>query len=241
MPTTTRFITERMSQMIVEVDGARREIELEAVIVAGYTGRDREAVLHHIHELEQIGVPPPASVPFYWRFPSWLAMPTERVEVVGSGTSGEAEVVLLVDGDEILVTVGSDHTDRRAEAIDIGLSKAICPKPVAAKAWRAEELDGRWGDLVLRSWITENGAEVLYQEGPCSSLVAPLDLLAGIPFRRPHRFALWTGTVSAIGGVRPSARFRAELADPGRGRSIGMTYDIVSLEAADEAAGMKGH
>ena len=30
-------------------------------LLAGYTGRDRDAVLHHIHELEAIGVPPPAS------------------------------------------------------------------------------------------------------------------------------------------------------------------------------------
>ncbi len=111
-------------------------------------------------------------MPFYWRFPGWLASTSGRVDVAGSGTSGEAELVLLVDGDEILVTVGSDHTDRRAEAIDIGLSKAICPKPVGRTAWRAEDIGDRWGELVLRSWITEGGVEVAYQEGPCSSLVA---------------------------------------------------------------------
>lgn len=219
--------------MIFEVDGSAHEVAIEAVIVAGYTGRDREAVMHHIHELEQIGVPPPPYVPYYWRFPSWLAMTTGRVEVVGDGTSGEAELCLIVDGDDLFVSVASDHTDRKAEAVDIGLSKAICPKPVAASAWRASDIGDRWGDLILRSWIVEDGVEVPYQDGPCSSLVPPLDLLAGIPFRRPRRFVLLTGTVPAIGGVRPAPRFRAELIDPVRDRAIPLAYDIVSLEATD--------
>ena len=216
--------------MIVSIDGARRDFELEAMIVAGYTGRDREAVLHHIHELEQIGVAPPPYVPFYWRFPPWLATTTDRVVVAGANTSGEAELCLLVDGDEIFVTVGSDHTDRSAEAIDVGMSKAICPKPIGAVAFPIAAVGNRWSELVLRSWLVERGEEHLYQEGPCANLVPPLELLAGMPFDRPRCFALFTGTVPAIGGVRPGSHFRAELFDPARDSAVSLSYDIVSLE-----------
>ena len=38
-----------------------RDVEPDAVIVAGYTGRDRELVQHHIDELAAIGIPPPAT------------------------------------------------------------------------------------------------------------------------------------------------------------------------------------
>lgn len=216
--------------MIVFIDGTPREFALEAMIVAGYTGRDREAVLHHIHELEEIGVAPPPYVPFYWRFPPWLAMTTDRVVVAGANTSGEAELCLLVDGDEMFVTVGSDHTDRSAEAIDVGMSKAICPKPIGGSAFQVAAIGDRWSELVLRSWLVEDGDERLYQEGVCANLVPPLELLAGMPFERPRCFSLFTGTVPAIGGVRPGSRFRAELFDPQNDASVSLSYDIVSLE-----------
>ena len=45
------------------IDGVPRDIDLEMVIVAGYTARDREAVMHHIDELAAIGIPPPPTVP----------------------------------------------------------------------------------------------------------------------------------------------------------------------------------
>ena len=108
-------------------------------------------------------------------------------------------------------------------------------KPVAAEAWPIEDIGDRWDELVLRSWITEGGTEVLYQSGPCSSLVQPPDLLAGIPFARPQRFMLLTGTVPVIGGIRPATHFRAELHDTKRRRTIEFEYDIRSLQPAAAA------
>jgi hypothetical protein len=216
--------------VILTVDGSPRDFQIETVIVAGYTGRDRAAVMHHIAELAEIGIPPPTSVPFYWRFPPWLGMQLDTMIVTGAETSGETELCLIVDGDELFVTLASDHTDRAAEAIDIGMSKAICPKVIGREAWPVAAVDGRWGELVLRSWITENGVEVLYQDGSCSSLVPPLDLLAGVPFEKPRCFALTTGTVPVIGGIRPASRFRGELHDPAADRRLRIAYDIISLE-----------
>jgi hypothetical protein len=210
-----------------------RQHEPEAVIIAGYTGRDRDKVQHHIDELAAIGIPPPPSVPAYWLQPPWLAVQTDGIVVVGERTSGEAEVALVADGDELFVTLASDHTDRAAEATDVELSKAICPVPVAAEAWPVADVDGHWDDLVLRSWIADrdDSADVPYQDASCASLIPPLELLAGYPQRRPDRFVMLTGTVAVIGDIRPSRRFRAELHDPVGGRSIHLEYGITSLAA----------
>ncbi len=215
--------------MKFEVDGAVRDIAVDAVVIAGYTGRDRDAVQHHIDELAAIGVPPPDTVPAYWLLPGWLATQDAVVVVTGAGTSGEAEVCLVVDGDETFVSLASDHTDRAAEAVDIGLSKAICPKPVAAAAWPLATVEGHWDELVLRSWVTIDGVEVPYQHGTCDTLVSPPELRAGYPHTPPERFVMLTGTVPVIGDIRPATHFRGELSHPATGRSITLEYDVRSL------------
>jgi hypothetical protein len=204
------------------------------VIIAGYTGRDREKVQHHIDELAALGVAPPPSVPAYWLQPPWLAVQAENVVVVGAQTSGEAELTLVGDGGELFVTLASDHTDRAAEAIDVELSKAICPVPVATEAWPLAEVDGHWDELVLRSWIADTDgdeADVPYQDDVCASLLPPLELLSGYPYERPEHFVMLTGTVAVIGDIRPSTCFRAELHDPVVHRSIYLDYRVTSLAA----------
>lgn len=215
----------------LQVGDQRIGVQPETIIVAGYTGRDRAKVQHHIEELAAIGVPPPESFPSYWLLPPWLASTADNIVVAGAETSGEAELCLVADGDEMYVTLASDHTDRAAEAIDIELSKAICPTPVATEAWPLADVDGHWDQLVLRSWITEAGTATVYQDDECSSLVPPLDLLAGFPYRRPRAFLLLTGTVPVQGAIRPSGSFRAELHDPVIGRSIDLSYGVTTLDA----------
>jgi hypothetical protein len=202
---------------------------LGAVIVAGYTGRDRAHVLEHIEELAAIGVPRPESIPSYFVLPPMVATTDDVIVVAGDQTSGEAEVCLIVEGDDVRVTLASDHTDRAAETVDIGMSKALCPTPIATESWALADVDGRWDDLVLRSWVTIAGEEVPYQDAGCDVLVPPPDLLAGAPTLAVDRFALLTGTVPVIGGIRPADAFRAELHDPERDRSIHLSYAISPL------------
>ena len=135
------------------IDGVERAFAPTALVVIGYAGRDRAAVEHHIDELAALGVPRPASIPLFMVFPPWLITQTPSIEVAGSNTSGEAEIVVVVDGDDAFVTVGSDHTDRALEAVDIVASKAVCPKPVGTSGWSASEVGDRWEDLSLRSRI----------------------------------------------------------------------------------------
>ena len=200
--------------MRLSIDGAERVFAPEVLVVIGYAGRDRAAVEHHIDELAELGVPRPASIPLFMVFPPWLVSQAPSFEVAGSESSGEAEIAVVVDGDEAFVTLGSDHTDRALEAVDIVASKGVCPKPVALSGWPAAEVGDGWDDLVLRSRID---GEVPYQDGSAAANLPPLELVAAIPWagRPPRCFVAFTGTVPVIGGIRPSSSFRAELTGPG--------------------------
>ena len=200
--------------MRLEIEGAERAFAPAALVVVGYAGRDRAAVEHHIDELAELGVPRPASVPLFIVFPPGLVSQEPSIAVTGSNTSGEAEIVVVVDGGEAFVTLGSDHTDRTLEAVDIVASKGVCPKPVARSGWSAVEVGDRWDDLVLRSRID---GDVPYQDGSAAANLHPLELVAAIPWagRPPDCFVAFTGTVPVIGGIRPSTGFRAELDGPG--------------------------
>ena len=200
--------------MRLSVGGIERTFAPAALVVIGYAGRDRAAVEHHIDELAALGVPRPASIPLFMVFPPWLLCQTPSITVAGSQSSGEAEIVVVVDGDEVFVTVGSDHTDRALEACDIVASKGVCPKPVASSGWSAADVGDRWGDLVLRSRID---GDVRYQQGSAAMNLHPLELVATIPWaaRPPGCFVAFTGTVGVIGDIRPSHTFSAELCGPG--------------------------
>ena len=200
--------------MRLSIDGVERAFEPAALVVIGYAGRDRAAVDHHIDELAELGVARPASIPLFMVYSPGLIAQGPSIAVTGSNTSGEAEIVVVVDGDDAFVTVGSDHTDRDLEAVHMIASKAVCPKPVALSGWSAAEVGDRWDDLVLRSRID---GDVLYQDGSAATNLHPLELVAAIPWaaRPPGCFVAFTGTVPVIGGIRPSTGFRAELSGPG--------------------------
>ena len=217
--------------MRLTIDGVERVFAPEVLVVIGYAGRDRAAVEHHIDELAAIGVPRPASIPLFMVFPPWLISQEPSISVAGSESSGEAEIVLVVDGDEVFVTVGSDHTDRALEAVDIVASKGVCPKPVASTGWPAAAVGDRWEDLTLSSRI-DGG--VAYQDGSAAANLPPLELVAGIPWAgpRPGCFVAFTGTVPVIGDIRPSAGFHAELA--GRGlAAVELDYQVEAVAGLD--------
>ena len=199
--------------MRLSIEGVERAFAPEALVVIGYAGRDRAAVEHHIDELAALGVPRPASIPLFMVFPPWLITQAPSITVASSDTSGEAEIVVVVDGGDAFVTVGSDHTDRTVEAVDIIASKGVCPKPIAAAGWTAQSVGDRWQHLGLSSRI--NGG-VLYQDGSAGANLPPMELVASIPWagQAPACFVAFTGTVPVIGDIRPSPRFSAKLTAP---------------------------
>ncbi len=214
----------------LEPDGRELEFSPEVVIIAGYTGRDQDAVKAHIRELEEQGVRPPPSVPAYFVVPAELLTQADVLETPSPRSSGEAEFALLMDGDAGYVTIASDHTDRAAEQLDVQLSKQACPKVLGRSAWRLDDVVDRWDRLELRGW-TGDGPLDLYQEGALAALLPPRRLLELLPWRRrAARFVVLGGTLPAIGGMRVAERFRAEIADPTTGRALSLEYRVEVLE-----------
>jgi hypothetical protein len=184
-------------------------MQVQHLIIAGWTGRDEAALRKHIRELEEIGVKPPRTTPIFYRVAASLLTTAEEIQVSGPDSSGEVEFVLLQKADGLWVTVGSDHTDRKAETIGVSLSKQMCAKPVARDAWRYAEVKPHWNKLMLRSWADG----VLYQEGPVTAMRSPEDLMRRYGGLRPAS-GMFCGTLAAIGGIRPAQVFRMELEDP---------------------------
>jgi len=202
------------------------EADIGTFVIAGWAGRDQAAIEHHIQELAELGVPRPSAVPLFYRVAANQLVQDETVQVVGPESSGEAEALVFSSAGSMYVSLASDHTDRKLEAHSVALSKQLCIKPVARHAWLFDSVAGHWDDLLLRSWITENGETVLYQEGPMSQLRAPRDLIR-IHFGVgdiPPGCAMTCGTVATLGPIRPSASFSMELHDPVLGRSIRHRY-----------------
>ena len=212
-------------------DAAVLDVEINQLVIAGWVGRDQEAVLHHIRELEALGVPAPGAVPLFYRVATNQLTQQTQLEVVGDQTSGEAEPFVFFHRGEYWVSLISDHTDRHLETFSVALSKQACIKPVAGHAWRMADVKAHWDQLELRAWINVNGDWVTYQQGALSSLLTPLDLLtryfaAG---QVEEGFAMSCGTLSAIGGIRPASEFRMALHDPVLNRTLEHTYITGSL------------
>jgi hypothetical protein len=193
---------------------------VEQLIIAGWTGRDEAALRKHIRELEELGVKPPKTTPIFYRVAADLLTQASAIQVSGPDTSGEVEFVLLGKPDGLWVTVGSDHTDRKAETIGVSLSKQLCAKVIGRDAWRYDDVKDHWGRLVLRSWADGE----LYQEGPVTAMRAPEDLLARYPLR--PGWVMFCGTLAAKGGIRPANVFRMELEDPVRKRKLAHEYRV---------------
>ena len=113
---------------------------VDELVIAGWTGRDEAALRRHIRELEELGVKPPKTTPIFYRVAADLITQASAIQVSGPDTSGEVEFVLLARADGLWVTVGSDHTDRKAETVGVSLSKQLCAKPICRDAWRYDEI-----------------------------------------------------------------------------------------------------
>ncbi|MNO77863.1 hypothetical protein D3C76_689850 [compost metagenome] len=209
---------------------ALREFHINDVIIAGWTGRDRNAVEAHIVELEELGVKRPATVPCFYFVTEDRLTQHESIQVLGGESSGEVEFFLLNDGERLWVGLGSDHTDRKVEAYDITVSKQICGKPVGRTLWPLDEVREHWDRLEMRSWRDEDGTAVLYQEGKVTSMLEPEALLERFTATCGATFEpgtlMFCGTLAAIGGIQYTSRLSLELRDPLLDRSISFGYQM---------------
>jgi hypothetical protein len=225
MPTTLTFA--RVSAGTVETV----EFTANNLVLAGWTGRDRAAVEHHIEELKALGVAPPSETPVFYRTGVELVVQTDHLQVLGADTSGEVEYVLLAFDDGLWFTVGSDQTDRKAEAMGVALSKQLACKVIGRTAWRLSDYSDVWDNMMIRSWATIDGARTLYQEAALGTILSPSELIGKYTQggTLPAGTVMMSGTPGAIGGIRPADKFEMEIADPNSASKIAGGYAIEVL------------
>lgn len=222
-------------RLVTRTGEAARSFALDRAVIAGWTSRNVEAMEKHIRELEEIGVPRPASTPIYYRVGASRITTADSIEAAGGDSSGEVEFAMFnIDG-KLWIGAGSDHTDRKVETYNITVSKQMCDKPVAGTVWPWEELADHWDSLTLRSHIVVDGKRELYQEGSVAAMRMPLELIE----RYQADGGTWApgtvmfgGTLAAHGGIRPADRFEFELVDPKLDRRIGHGYEVRTLPIA---------
>lgn len=217
------------------------EFPVRRMVNAGYVGRDRQAVQAHIDELSRSGIPPPTAVPALFPLATDNLTTANQVEVIGGRSSGEVEYVLFLTPDDILVGVGSDHTDRALERQSLVKSKQICPNVVSTEVWRYREVKPHWDSMLLQSWIksSDGDKEVLYQRATLASILPADDLLALVRSRlkdgQTEGLVLFSGTVPVLAGAIVYAEFfRCELIDPRTERRLGCSYRAVPLAYLDD-------
>lgn len=224
----------KLDLRVVEADGRLTPTThaVQQVLLAGYTGRDRAVVMQHIHELQALGVAPPERIPTIFVVEPELLTREARVEVDERQTSGEAEFYLVPTTAGVLVGVGSDHTDRKQEAVDVAASKRLCPKVVSSSVWRYADVKEQWDQLELRAWVTNaSGGRDLYQAGHLEALLPVAGLLAELD-QAGHGVltgrVIFGGTLPVIGGLEQAfgRPFEVELYDPRLERKLTCSYTV---------------
>ncbi len=226
-----------MTRLRFELDDrAPLEVDVTHLVIAGWTGRDAAAINHHIEELAQLGVPRPSSVPLFYRAAQQMLTQAADIEALGEASSGEAEPVLVRALGQWWLSVGSDHTDRQVEAYSVAVSKQMCAKPVAGRAWLWEEVAVRADELELTSEVFEDGRWVSYQQGRVAAIRPLMELVAQFTGDRPVEdgLVMFCGTLPVLPradgtAVRPTPRFRFAMADHARQRRIVHEYRMTTL------------
>lgn len=221
--------------IIEETSGTRNfPCGMRGAIICGYTGRDQASVRQHLEELKREGIEPPLSIPMFFQKPFWGISMDNEIQVQGKETSGEVEFVLLLQGDKIYVGVGSDHTDRELEKLDILKSKQVCPSVVSKVLWNYHELRDHWDRIEIRSWAGEQGKKTLYQKFSLADILRPEALVDQVRQRvrgDMDGIAIFSGTSPLLTETFLFAdRFEAELLDPVLKRKIEIGYSVQTLE-----------
>jgi hypothetical protein len=218
--------------VVCEPDGPATPIDvtIDRALLVGYTGRNRAAVLDHIRELEALGVAPPPHVPAIYPVASSLVTTAPRVSVGHRETSGEVEFFVVDSPIGPLVGVGSDHTDRLRETVDVTASKSLCGKVISHEVWRLAAVQDHWDRLELRAWSTAGDQRRAYQAGRVDALMAVPELIAEVEragfLDAAERRMIFGGTLPTLDGFVYGRRFEVELRDPILNRALTCAYDV---------------
>jgi hypothetical protein len=223
--------------LVLESKQERRQLTFNysRMINAGYVGKNQEEVCRHIEELAAKGIPGPKSIPVLFPVVCYALTTDSAIEVYGSETSGEVEYVLcLVREDDVYVGLGSDHTDRHLEEVDIPRAKQICPNLMARTVWPLDEVEGHWDDLLMSANVTKDGRDSRYQEGRLGLLLNPAELMSFVKSKISgplENLIIFSGTMGMLTGEFVfGQKFSAKLIDEKLNRRLELSYDVKTLD-----------
>lgn len=221
-----------MFELIIEGNGSEKlSFEARKLVNAGRSACDTSSVRKHMDELRKTGIAVSDEFPIFYPKTADRITTGNRLEILpNSKTSGEVEYVLLLNGDNIYVTVGSDHTDRELQKTNLVAAKQIYYNVFASKVWRYEDVKEHWDDLIMRSWVEKNGQRQLYQEGKLAEIMKPEKLIEEVKLRVVgdlNGMVIFSGTLPTISGeLCYSPWFEVELVDEHAGRTIKHAYSV---------------
>src|SRR5690625_4462637 len=199
------------------------------LLIAGYTAKDQKALWDHIEELKEIGVAAPNQIPMVYDLSPELLTTNDPITVVKNDSSGEAEFVLFHIDNEWYIGLGSDHTDRKLEAVSVHKSKQVCLKPVSSQIWKLADVEKDWDHLEIKSWTTVDGEEIVYQTGKLADFLSPQELLDILKERGypTEDAAIFCGTPPLkTDGFMYGSNFRAELVNTNTNEKITLNYHV---------------
>ncbi|MDI3090336.1 DUF2848 family protein [Priestia megaterium] len=222
------------NKLILNIQGINQKLEfcVKNIFNAGYAGVNQEKVQEHIDELAKLGVETPNTIPTLYPVANQLATYSGSFQVQHNETSGEIEYVLLWADNEMYVTVGSDHTDRRLETFSVPMSKQACPNILAREVWKFEEVKDHWNQIELTCWIRSNGEEQLYQKGTCGELMSPKNLIENFKEMKIGQdgHVFYSGTIGTVGNsLAYGDEYVIEMNDPVLNRVITHQYKLEFL------------
>src|SRR5690554_1779695 len=97
------FTLNRPASDSTSTQSSALKVAVDTCIVAGWAGRNLEAIEEHIEELAELGVPRPSAVPLYYRIAANQLIQDDTIEVIGDQSSGEAEVLVFSNDGKNLV------------------------------------------------------------------------------------------------------------------------------------------
>jgi hypothetical protein len=212
-----------------------RDLEVARAYNLGFTIRDPEKMRRHLEEVHREGVPMPSVdvPPIIFPISPWATLTDDEIPVQTDRTSGEVEIVVVDAEDGVLVGVGSDHTDRKLEAIDIPWGKQVAPNVMAPHVWRWEDVRDHWDEVTLESRVVDDGREVLYQRASVAEFWTPEEMLERVAGRIdevPGAKVLFSGTVvSESEQLLYGERFTMTMHDPVLDRTLRHSYHVTVL------------
>lgn len=221
------------SLSIAEPAGADRSLSVtpERVYNLGSATVDASSAVAHQEEVADVGVRIAFDIPAPRIYPMATSSITtdSTIGVHSDQTSGEVEIVLVVEDGDLYVGVGSDHTDRELERQSIIWSKQYCPSVLGRRVWRWADIEHAWPRLMLESAVDG----VLYQSSLASVFLPPPEILRILAERvtaLPANYLVYCGTYTSIAKRIAFGRsWTATLRDPDTGASLDLAYEVVDL------------